>query len=1060
MDERTVCIPGWKIVRTIGRGGFGAVYEVEKEGDFGMVRHSALKVISIPETDAEIKAYKDDGYDDVSITALFRSHVESITAEFELMSKLKGHSNIVSYEDHTVVQHDNDPGYDIFIRMELLTPLPDYINRQFSGGEIPEKAAIDLGVDMCRALELCRHFNIIHRDIKPQNIFVNDIGDYKLGDFGIAKTSDHTTRATKTGTFGYMAPEVYHSKPYNASVDIYSLGLVMYWMLNERRGPFLPLPPAVPKPSQNAEALDRRMAGEPLPAPKHGSEELKRIVLKACAFDPKDRYASPKEMGHDLEMLFAEADAYERTLKMESGRYDEEIGCKETEQTLVLSEDGVTQLIRPAPADEEATMAAANTSPEYPPVPKVPKNPEPVPADDEATVFLKEPTPVKPAEKPVEPKKEARPVSTNPAKKETKPAEKQQKKKSMLPIILPIAAAAVIAAVVLIVVFAGKGKTSSQTAEQPTAEPVVTAASTPEPTGKWLVAKKTCYNADGNIRAWHEYEYDTDGKLTKYTYADNEYGYYQWLEYEYDANGNTIKQTCFNADGSISWRAAFEYDANGNAIKQTDFDADGSISWWCEYEYNNDGKQLKSTSFNADGSISGRYENEYDTDGKQIKYTGYNADGSISGWYEYEYNNDGKQIKYTGYNADGSISGWYEYEYNNDGKQLKSTYFNADGSISRRAAFEYDANGNVIKQTDFDADGSISGWTEYEWLYCNPLTAEATNAQHTNDATIETEATPTLEPTPTPVQTTGTPKTSTSPAASVSPSAVQYYTSPTSTMKQNAQKGVVIAGNVTMRKGPGQNFETVRTDIEKGTEVTLYVQQDEWWFLKCGDQYGYILKDYVQKNDAMTLEIRESSSALYADENGVLTVTGTTLPGAMLTTMSDDEANVLCRNIGIDTKGNFSFQIMMDPSFYGASVILIVSWKEGSASCSKQIIVRRGFEDKTAFVKHYSQSKKYYEVPKNITIAELLADPAQYASNECGFRITAIVEETLEKDNDVIVKMIINDSGETVYVYNFNTKWAPDESIGKKYNVYCNYAGINGDTGCAEFYGWFAQPVK
>ena len=125
-------------------------------------------------------------------------------------------------------------------------------------------------------------------------------GDFKLGDFGIAKTSDHTTKATKTGTYGYMAPEVYWGRPYNASVDLYSLGMVLYWILNERRGPFLPLPPAVPKPAQHEEAMERRMHGEALPEPKNGSAELKRIVLKACAFDAKDRYRTPTEFKQDL----------------------------------------------------------------------------------------------------------------------------------------------------------------------------------------------------------------------------------------------------------------------------------------------------------------------------------------------------------------------------------------------------------------------------------------------------------------------------------------------------------------------------------------------------------------------------------------------------------------------------------------------------------------------------------------------------------------------------------------------------------------------------------------
>ncbi len=296
-------MPGWRIIRAIGRGSYGTVYEVEKDDGYGEGIRSALKVISIPETPSEIEAYRDDGYDDASLTALYKSRVEDITAEFRLMNKLKGCNNIVSYEDHTIVQHDHDIGYDIMIRMELLTSLPKYIDQRLVNNPDDEKTVRKLGADICRALERCARHNIIHRDIKPQNIFVNEEGDFKLGDFGIAKTSDHTTKATKTGTYGYMAPEVYWGKPYNASVDIYSLGLVLYWLLNERRGPFLPLPPQIPTTQQATEALERRMHGDALPAPKHGSEELKRIVLKACAYNPKDRYTSPTEMRQDLERV-------------------------------------------------------------------------------------------------------------------------------------------------------------------------------------------------------------------------------------------------------------------------------------------------------------------------------------------------------------------------------------------------------------------------------------------------------------------------------------------------------------------------------------------------------------------------------------------------------------------------------------------------------------------------------------------------------------------------------------------------------------------------------------
>ena len=152
-----------------------------------------------------------------------------------------------------------------------------------------EKTTVALAKDICKALELCESRNIVHRDIKPQNLFVNEYGEYKLGDFGIAREMDHATNATKTGTYKYMAPEVYNNQPYDHNIDIYSLGLVMYWLLNEKRMPFVPLPPTVPTAQEEETAKYKRLKGEKIPAPKYGSAGLKKIVLKACEADRRKR---------------------------------------------------------------------------------------------------------------------------------------------------------------------------------------------------------------------------------------------------------------------------------------------------------------------------------------------------------------------------------------------------------------------------------------------------------------------------------------------------------------------------------------------------------------------------------------------------------------------------------------------------------------------------------------------------------------------------------------------------------------------------------------------------
>ena len=293
--------PGWETVRLIGRGSFATVYEIERDV-FGHKEKAALKAITIPQNDNDIEELYDSGYDEASVTATFKSHMESIVNEYSIMREMTGSANVVSCDDFRIVPHDDNIGWDIFIKMELLTPLTKALGKQPD-----DEQAIQIAKDICNALILCKKYGIVHRDIKPQNIFISKNGDYKLGDFGIAKTIEKTSGGTKIGTYKYMAPEVYNNQPYNHTADIYSLGLVLYWILNERRLPFMPLPPTPAVASQEEDARAKRFGGMPIPAPAHGSEKLKQIVLRACAFDPKDRYQSASEMLHDLNMLSTSA---------------------------------------------------------------------------------------------------------------------------------------------------------------------------------------------------------------------------------------------------------------------------------------------------------------------------------------------------------------------------------------------------------------------------------------------------------------------------------------------------------------------------------------------------------------------------------------------------------------------------------------------------------------------------------------------------------------------------------------------------------------------------------
>lgn len=285
----------WKIKRTIGTGSFGTVYEIERE-DFGQIYRSAMKVISIPQDASAVRELRNEGMDEQSIENYFLGFVNELVSEFALMAQMKGNSNIVSYEDHEVIEKENH-GRDICIRMELLIPLDEYIRTN----PLQQSDVVRLGLDLCNALTLCQKHNIIHRDIKPENIFVSENGDFKLGDFGIARTAEKTSHElSQKGTYTYMAPEIYKGQPYGPNVDLYSLGMVMYRLLNNNRVPFLP---AYPSPITHADreaATMVRLAGEPMPAPANAGPQLAALILKACAYDPAQRYALPQAFRRDL----------------------------------------------------------------------------------------------------------------------------------------------------------------------------------------------------------------------------------------------------------------------------------------------------------------------------------------------------------------------------------------------------------------------------------------------------------------------------------------------------------------------------------------------------------------------------------------------------------------------------------------------------------------------------------------------------------------------------------------------------------------------------------------
>lgn len=290
--------PNWEPVRRIGKGSFGTVYEIQKNNG-GKIDRQALKVISIPEDGTALPIGKDRS----ALQTYYVSIANGMVQEYDTMKELmaQGCTNVVRCDNYVKIPNSNGIGLKLLIKMELLTDLNTYCRKY----GFTRQNIIQLGIDICHALEACRNAHVIHRDIKPANLFVSDDGKYKLGDFGVAKQLEQTGYAgSKQGTIMYMAPEVYKNQNYDGRADICSLGLVMYQLLNNGQLPFSDDFEA----DVQGEALNRRMRGETLPMPESDDGELAKIVCRACESNYKERYADPAEMRMDLERLLDPTD--------------------------------------------------------------------------------------------------------------------------------------------------------------------------------------------------------------------------------------------------------------------------------------------------------------------------------------------------------------------------------------------------------------------------------------------------------------------------------------------------------------------------------------------------------------------------------------------------------------------------------------------------------------------------------------------------------------------------------------------------------------------------------
>ena len=291
--------PGWQADELIGQGSFGRVYRASRTAG-GHTSVAAIKVIDIPQSESEVATLTSMGMDALSIRSYFEETARSVVREIALMDELKGAPGVVHIEDYQLLEREDGVGWTVLIRMELLDPLSKVLVRE---GLPDMREAARIGIDICQGLAHCHEHGLIHRDVKPENVFRTHYGEYRLGDFGLARRIEEGSRSTMShaGTGAFMAPEVM-SGHYDHRVDIYSLGLMLYRWLNGGRPPFIGAD-ETPSHAMLDEANHKRLSGRrpPLPEGPDVDRALAAIVCKAAEPKPADRWQTAQEFGEALQ---------------------------------------------------------------------------------------------------------------------------------------------------------------------------------------------------------------------------------------------------------------------------------------------------------------------------------------------------------------------------------------------------------------------------------------------------------------------------------------------------------------------------------------------------------------------------------------------------------------------------------------------------------------------------------------------------------------------------------------------------------------------------------------
>ncbi|MBO4937408.1 MAG: fibronectin type III domain-containing protein [Oscillospiraceae bacterium] len=243
-----------------------------------------VKIISVPASQKQLDALLLTGAykDAAAATEYFKELADGVVKEAETLQQLSKLEGFLPYQGWQIVpMEDGKLGYNVYLLSSYKRSLEKYLRRN----PMTHLGAVNLGLDLCAALAICRRAGFMFIDLKPSNIYLTGDREYRIGDLGFAslKSLKYANLPSKYRSC-YTAPELHDAlATLNPTADIYALGMILYQIYNNGQLPF-----------QN------RAPAEELPAPLNADYEMAEIIMKACAPDPRVRWQNPIEMGKAL----------------------------------------------------------------------------------------------------------------------------------------------------------------------------------------------------------------------------------------------------------------------------------------------------------------------------------------------------------------------------------------------------------------------------------------------------------------------------------------------------------------------------------------------------------------------------------------------------------------------------------------------------------------------------------------------------------------------------------------------------------------------------------------